>query len=246
MTRAAAGFLKAFRDPPAAPAAVLCLSFIGFGVLCHGLKLGLAPALYTTVFVFALPAQVVLVDGISRGLSIWAIAFAVAFTGVRLLPMTVAIMPHLRAGRGPRWLDYAAAHFVAVTMWIESMRRIPWLPRGMRMPFFTGLAVILVGVSVIGTIAGYIIAERIPPLGAAGLIFLTPAYFFLGLLGGARGRADYAPIALGLLLTPLFMYLVPSLDLVMTGLIGGSASFVLFRRQASPPDPALGDTDATR
>src|SRR5208282_4690933 len=101
MTRAKAGLIKAFRDAPLAPAAVLGLSFVGFGVLCHGTQFGLAAALYTTVFVFALPAQVVLVDQIARHVPLWSAALAVAFTGVRLLPMTVSLLPHLRAGRRP-------------------------------------------------------------------------------------------------------------------------------------------------
>ncbi len=103
--RAKIGFIKALRNPPVAPAAVLCLSFIGFGVLCHGAHIGLAPSLYTTVFVYALPAQVILVDQIARGIPMWTAALAVAFTGVRLLPMTVALMPHLLAGRRPRPVD---------------------------------------------------------------------------------------------------------------------------------------------
>jgi hypothetical protein len=49
LSRRSAGFIKAFRDPPLAPAAVLCFSFIGFGVLCRGAHIGLAPSLYTTV-----------------------------------------------------------------------------------------------------------------------------------------------------------------------------------------------------
>ncbi len=237
MTRAGAGFLKALRHPPAAPAAVLCLSFVGFGALCHSVSLGLMPALYTTVFVFALPAQVILVDHLSRGLSLWAAALAVAFTGVRLLPMTVALMPHLRAGRRPQPLDYLAGHFVAATMWIESMRRIPLLPRAMRMPYFGGLAVILVGVSVIGTVAGYIVADRLPKTGAAALIFLTPGYFFLGLLSTARSLADYTPILLGACLAPIAMRLVPEFDLVLAGLVAGTISFLAFRRRRGAGEP---------
>jgi len=191
--RRAAGFIKAFRDAPVAPATVLCFSFIGFGVLCRGAQIGLVPTLYTTVFIFALPAQVVLVDQIARDVPLWTGALAVAFTGVRLLPMTVALIPHLRAGRRLSWIDYLAAHFIAVTMWIESMRRIPFLPRGMRLPYYFGLAVILVGVSLIGTVAGYMVADRLPLTAAASLVFLTPAYFFLGLLGSVAERQVMRP-----------------------------------------------------
>jgi predicted branched-subunit amino acid permease len=245
MTRAKAGLIKALRDPPVAPAAVLCLSFVGFGVLCHGAHLGLAPSLYTTIFVFALPAQVILVDQIARDIPLWTTALAVAFTGVRLLPMTVALMPHLRAGRPPRLIDYAAAHFVAVTMWIESMRRIPRLPRDMRLPYYFGLAIILAGVSFAGTIAGYLIADHLPRTVAAGLIFLTPAYFFMGLIGNGHARGDYAPIVLGFCGAPLFMKLVPSFDLVSTGLLAGTASFLLFRRRHAAV-PAVETYSASR
>ncbi len=240
MTRGKAGFIKALRNPPLAPAAVLGLSFVGFGVLCHGAGFGLPQALYTTVFVFALPAQVILADQIARHVPLWTTALAVAFTGVRLLPMTVALMPYLRAGRRPRGLDYIAAHFIAVTVWIESMRRIPFLPRPMRVPYFFGLAAVLVGVSFAGTVAGYLIADDLPPAAAAGLIILTPIYFFLGLTGSARKRADYAPIILGFCSAPLFMKTAPGFDLILTGLAAGTASYFLFRRGESgrTPDPA--------
>jgi predicted branched-subunit amino acid permease len=236
-SRRSAGFIKAFRDPPLAPATVLCLSFVGFGVLCEGAHIGLAPSLYTTVFIFALPAQVVLVDQIARDIPLWTTALAVAFTGVRLLPMTVALIPYLRAGRRPGWIDYFAAHFIAVTMWIESMRRIPFLPRRMRLPYYFGLAVILVGVSLAGTVAGYAVADRLPRTVAASLVFLTPAYFFLGLLGSCRRAPDYAPVLLGLCLEPLAARIAPSFDLLLTGLVAGTASFFIFRRARQAPKP---------
>lgn len=227
ISRAKAGFFKVFREPPIAPALVLCLSFVGFGVLCEGLHLGLMPTLYTTVFVFALPGQVVLVDQIARGVPILTAALAVSFTAVRLLPMTVALMPHLQKGGRSRWLDYVMAHFVAVTMWIESMRRIPRLPRGMRPSYYFGLALILVGVSVTGTVAGYLLAGHLPRNLAGALIFLTPIYFFLGLISNTRSKRDYAPIALGFVGAPFFMKLAPSFDLVLTGVVGGSVAFLL-------------------
>ncbi|MGA9264904.1 MAG: AzlC family ABC transporter permease [Rhodomicrobium sp.] len=237
LSRRSAGFIKALRNPPLAPATVLCFSFIGFGVLCRGAHIGLAPSLYTTVFIFALPAQVVLVDQIAREIPLWTVALAVAFTGVRLLPMTVSLIPYLRAGRGPRFIDYFIAHFVAVTMWIESMRRIPFLPRGMRLPYYFGLAIILVGVSLAGTVAGYLIADHLPLTVAASLIFLTPAYFLLGLLGNCRRGSDYAPVLLGVCLEPVAAKIAPSFDLVLTGLVAGTASFFIFRRAREAPKP---------
>jgi predicted branched-subunit amino acid permease len=233
MTRTEAGFRMAFRDAARAPAAVLCLSFIGFGVLCHGNGVGLAFALYTTIFMYALPGQVTLVDQIGRDMPLWTAALAVSLTGVRLLPMTIALVPYLRGGRETRPVDYLASHFVSVTLWIESMRRVPFLPRGLRLPFYFGLTAMLVGVSTLGTVAGYLIADRLPPIVAASLIFLTPVYFFMGLSANARAAADFAPILIGFGMAPFFMWLTPSLDLVLSGLVGGTVSFLLFRRKAA-------------
>jgi predicted branched-subunit amino acid permease len=238
MTRAKAGFIKAFRHPPLPAATVLCASFVGFGVLCHGAHVGLAAAVYTTIFIFALPAQVILADQIARDVPLWTAVLAVGFTGVRLLPMTVSLMPHLRGGRRPKALDYLASHFIAVTMWIESMRRVPFLPRRMRVSYFFGLGIILIGVSVVGAVSGYLLADRVPRTVAAALIFLTPIYFTLGLLGNARVRADYAPILLGLCAAPIMMKIAPSFDLVAAGLFGGTVSFFAFRRRREAPKPA--------
>jgi predicted branched-subunit amino acid permease len=184
----------------------------------------------------------------ARHAPLWTAALAVAFTGVRLLPMTVSLMPHLRAGRRPRGFDYVAAHFIAVTMWIESMRRIPFLPRPMRLSYYWGLAVILVGVSFAGTVAGYLMADSISRTVAAALIFLPPNYFLLGLIGSARKAGDYAPVLLGLCAAPIFMTLAPSFDLVLTGLVAGTLSFFLFRRRAAaqtakPVAPDAGQAD---
>jgi predicted branched-subunit amino acid permease len=122
-------------------------------------------------------------------------------------------------------------------MWIESMRRIPFLPRGMRLPYYFGLAVILVGVSLIGTVAGYMLADRLPLTAAASLVFLTPAYFFLGLLGNCHRSKDYAPVVLGLCFEPFAEMIAPSFDLLLTGLVAGTASFFIFRRARETPKP---------
>jgi predicted branched-subunit amino acid permease len=231
--RSWAGFRKAIREAPLAPALILFTSFMGFGALVHSTGFGLAPGLYTTVFVFALPAQVVLVDQVSRGLPLLSVALAVTLTAIRFLPLTITIMPLLRGGRRLSLIHYLAAHFVAITIWIESMRRIPVLPGPMRLSYFFGLAATLVGVAFLGTIAGFAAAGFLPDSFAAALLLLNPLYFFLGLMGGVRRLLDYAPLLLGFALGPLFYKLTPSFDLALTGLVGGTAAFLLLHRDWS-------------
>lgn len=228
-----AGYFKAFRDRPLVPSAILCTSFIGFGALAKSTGFGLFPAVYTTVFVFALPGQVVLIDQMTRGVTLLGAALAVTVTAVRLLPMTVALMPQLRTRNRSAWLDYLAAHFIAVTIWIESARRLPMIPRAMRLPYFLGLGTILVSVSTFGTIVGFFAAGVLSNALAAALLFLTPLYFSLGMISAARSWLDYAPLLLGFSLGPLFFVLAPSVDLLLTGLVGGTIAFILgWRKRA--------------
>ncbi len=228
-TRAAARRL--LKDPPLAPALVLFVSYIGFGALCEGGHFGIAGAAVTTLFIFALPAQVILVDQFTHNVPIIAIGIAVTFTAVRLLPMTLALLPHLRIKANEKWLSYLAAHFVAVTVWIESMRRIPAVPQGLRVPYFFFLAIGLISVAFLGTVIGYVLAQYLPPTIAAALIFMTPIYFFLGLLNNANTLPDITPLVLGFCIAPLMGYLVPNFDLALTGVGVGTLNFLLFRRQ---------------
>lgn len=234
-----AGFLKALRNPPLGPTIILGASFIGFGALAKGTGFGLLPALYTTIFVFALPGQVVLVDQVTRDLPLYSATLAVALTAVRLLPMTVTIMPQLRRTERPTWLDYLASHFVAITLWIESARRLPHLPRAMRLPYYFGMATVLITASTTGTIIGFFAAGVVPRSVAGALLFVTPLYFFLGMLSAARRSIDYVPLILGFTLWPVFSKIAPSMDLLLTGLIGGTVAFLLGQRERSrtPPEP---------
>ena len=219
-------FWRGVRETSPVPAVILSTAFIGFGALTSQTGLSLLDTIFISVFMFALPGQVVLVDEISRGASVLTAAIAVAATGVRLLPMTVVILPVIRERTGPKWLEIAVAYFVAVTVWVESMRRAPHIPRHLRSAYCFGICALLVTVSASGAVVGFLAASGLPPLLAAALLFMTPLYFLLGMLTSARSMAALAPILLGLILGPAFHMLTPSLDLLLTGLAGGTAAFV--------------------
>jgi predicted branched-subunit amino acid permease len=217
------------RETSLLPAAILFASFLGFGTLTNQTGFTWLDTMVMSAFIFALPGQVVLVDEMMRGASLVGAALAVTATGVRLLPMTVALMPMVRDDRVPKWMELVLAHFVAVTVWIESMRRGPDVPRHLRAAYMLGIAGQLVSSALAGVTAGYLIAAQVPVLIAAALLFVTPLYFLLGMLSSSRKATTFLPISAGLTLGPLFHIYVPSLDLLLTGLVGGTASFLVTR-----------------
>lgn len=218
-------FWLGVRETPVVPPLILAMSFIGFGALTQETGLPLLHTLFMTVFVFALPGQVVLVDAIARGASVLTAALAVTATAVRLLPMTVSMLPVIRDRGAPRWLEWVAAYFVAITFWVEVMRRAPHLPRPLRSAYTLGIAALLVTAATAGTGVGFALAAVVPKTLAAALLFLTPLYFLLSMLAASRGAQDIVPILAGVVLGPLLHLAVPDWDLLLTGLVGGTLAF---------------------
>lgn len=216
------------RETPLLPPFILFSTFVGFGALTSQTGLSCLDTLFMSVFIFALPGQVVLVDEMARGASVLTAAIAVSATSIRLLPMTVALLPMIRDKRVPKWMVVALAQFVAVTVWVESTRRAPGVPRHLRAAYALGIAALLVGVSSSGAMIGFLVAGQVPSIIAAALLFMMPLYFLLAMLIGAhRTITGLLPILLGLVLGPIFHILIPEFDLVLTGVVGGSVSFLL-------------------
>lgn len=220
---------KGARDTPFVPAAILFGTFVAFGALTNEGGLTWLDTVFMSVFIFALPAQVVLVDQMVRGASILTAALAVTTTAVRLLPMCVALLPMIRDKRVPKWMEFFVAIFIAVTMWVEAMRRVPDVERPLRAAYVLGITAWLVVFSTFGGLLGFFLAARVPPIVAAALLFMTPIYFLLSMVSNVHSAAAIMPVALGLVLGPWFHVIAPELDLFLTGLIGGTASFVLSR-----------------
>lgn len=226
-------FRRGFATAIGVPGLILLGGSAGFGALAHDGGLSLFNTLFMMGVFFALPAQVALTDQIARGASLAAGALAAALTGVRLLPMTVALVPYLRGRAGPRWWLLLAAHYVAVTAWLEGWRRLPALPAELRLVYFLGIGTGMIMATLVGSALGYGLAGAVPRLVAAGLLFLTPIYFLLSLLAASSGRSDQLAIVLGLMLGPVLYLVAPGFDLLGTGLIGGTLAHVIGRRGAT-------------
>ena len=212
------------------PGLILTATYIGFGSLARESGFTLWQGVLSTATGWAAPGQIIMAELYAVGASLFAITLAVAFTNARLLPMTVVLMPHLRDRTVPLWAYYFAAHYIAVTGWAQAMRVCPTLSSEERLPYFLGCAISLWIATLIATTFGFVIAGHVPVIISTGLVFLNPVYFMLVLMVDLRERIRAIAIVLGAILGPALHYLSPDWGLLATGLIGGTAAFLVGRK----------------
>ena len=230
----ARAFLLGIVGAPSVPVLVVTVTFIGFGALARDTGLNVFQAMFVSASVFALPGQVVLADEAGKGAGLAAVAFAVMLTSVRLLPMSYSLFPVMRGKDTPLWLEILLSHFVAITVWLEAMRRLPRQRKELRVAYFSGFALVMMAGLLTATAAGYYLAAKVPQEVAAGMVFLTPIYFFLSLVETSQNIADRGAVLVGIILGPLLYLLLPGLDLVLTGLIGGTACYAFMKWRQRP------------
>lgn len=222
-------FLRGMAGAAAVPGFVLMVTFVGFGGLLHDLGFPIGAGLLSTLLVWALPAQVILVGGLAAGTSLPALALAVCLSGVRLLPMVVSVMPLMRGPRPRLWSELLCAHFVAVTMWVEGFRLLPKVPAEGRPAYTCGLGMGLVGMSMAGTAFGFYLTNALPGPLAVALLLLTPISFTILLVRNAKQVVDWLAIGLGTAIMPLAADAPGGLDLFWAGVGGGTLAFLIDR-----------------
>jgi len=208
---------------------VLCGSFIGFGALINASGLTIGQGVFMTLTMWALPGQVVLVSMMDGGAGLVASAVAVTLTAVRLMPMVVVLMADVRVPDRPFWLHMLVGYFTAATVWIESRRVFPAMAREARLPFVLGISIVFVPTMGGLTVVGYLVADLLPTLLSACLVFLTPIYFLIGLLASARDRIDWLSLAFGSTLLVGFQGVLPDFAMMIAGVAGGTAAFAVAR-----------------
>jgi predicted branched-subunit amino acid permease len=223
-------FLRGVRDALVLPAWVVGLSLFAVGSLAGETGVPAGAAVLSTLLIWAGPAQVIFFAGIASGAALPGIALAVGLSSIRLLPMTMSILPMLRERAKDAPSQILIAHYVTVTVWVEALRRLPPMPPEERLPYYLGFANACLGTCAVTTYLGYTIVGALPLPLAAGLLFLTPTFFTLSLTAGARGASDWLAIAAGFVLAPLSTALVgKDVDLLLTGVVGGTAAYFFGR-----------------
>ena len=208
---------------------VLAGTYIGIGALTHDYGFSSWWLALSSMLVWAAPGQVILISSLGTGGAPLEAAIAVTLSAIRLFPMVVALLPLLRGSETRTRELLLPAHFTSVSMWVESLRLLPGLPRERRIAFCNGLSVGYMGTAVTFGFVGYYLTAGLPPLFAGALLFLTPMSFLISTARNARAMVDRLALALGHALGPLLAYWHVGLDLMWTGVVGGSLAYGVHR-----------------
>ncbi len=208
---------------------VLFATYLGIGALAHDTHFSLGWVLASTLFVWAGPAQIILISTLGSGATVVQAAIAVTVSAIRLFPMVVSVLPLVRSPETKRRQLILATHFIAVTLWVESFRLLPQVPRGRRIAFTHGLGCGLVSVCLVANVIGYTLAANLPQLFGAAILLLTPLAFLLSTARNCRQLADILALGLGLALYPLVSRLHTGVDILISGISAGTIAFAVHR-----------------
>jgi len=210
-----------------APALVLGSGYVGFGALAGDAGIPVLLAALATPLIFALPAQIIMVEMWQVSAPVVALVLAVMMSNARFLPMTATLLPQMRH---PRWRGrhYAlATHLVAMSGWAIAMRRNLEMQAEHRLPFFCGFSLACVLACLLGTLLGYYLSEMFPTLVTVGLIFLNPIYFILILTRETRTRLGIIALLCGAVAGPVIHSWIPDWSLIVSGILAGTAAFLI-------------------
>jgi predicted branched-subunit amino acid permease len=213
----------------AMPVVVLGASYLGFGAFVRQSGLTLLQGVGSSITGWALPGQIALIEIYAVGGTLLSAALAVILTNARLLPMVASLMPILRAGEvgPPRLRHYLIAHLIAITGFAIAMQRAPRIVPEQRLPFYQGFGVTLWLSTLVATILGFFLAGLMPPYVTLGFVFLNPLYFMLVFIADLKHRLRALALIFGALLGPALHLVDSEWGLLATGLIGGTAAFLV-------------------
>jgi predicted branched-subunit amino acid permease len=206
-------------------ALVLFATYLGIGALAHDTHFSLGWVLASTLLVWAGPAQIILISTLGSGATVVQAAVAVTVSAIRLFPMVVSVLPMLRTPQTKRRHLVLAAHFTAVTLWVECFRLLPLVPRERRIVFVHGLGFGLLVVCLSATTLGYQLAANLPPLFAAAILMLTPLAFLLSTARNCKQISDVLALLLGLAFYPVAAMLHTGVDILISGISAGTIAY---------------------
>lgn len=211
------------------PAMILLSAYVGFGGLARDSGISLAELAFMIPTIWALPSHLVLASGIAANAHVLPTAAAVALASIRMMPMTMALVPEIRTPRSRLWHLLLISNMVAITAWIHTLQKAPDIPREGRLPYFAGFAMTMSVMTTLIASLVHQVAGQFPIAIMAALYFLAPLYFSTSMWNTARVLAEKYALFLGFVLGPVVYQVLPDGNILVAGLIGGSLAYALHR-----------------
>ena len=222
-------FTEGVRAAAGIPALVLAAGYMGFGALAAGNGLTFAGTVLSTLFIWALPGQLILVEMHTLGAPFFAVLLSVMTSAVRFLPMTLVMMPLLREAPNRDARFYMAAQLISMTGWAWAMARFPAIPPERRLGYFFGFALTLMASAGTATVLGFIAGDLLPPLAKLAFVFMSPIYFLLMLAGSTSDALGRSAIFFGAIVGPVSHFVTPQWSVLVAGLVGGTLGYTAHR-----------------
>lgn len=212
------------------PAFILFFTMMGFGSFARSAGFEIEMAVAASMLIWGLPGQLAMVDLSAGGQPVMAIIFACSLANARFLPMVVSFLP-LISNRDTKFSRLIFdAQMLSINSWAMCLRSFPEIDEHYRYRYYIVFAGIILSAALIGTIVGHAGSLILPHALVLGLIFASPLFFALVLSAVPSFSHRLAMIA-GCVMMPLLHEWLPSFDLLLTGLTGGSIAFLIGRRK---------------
>lgn len=219
---------KAMLDAISLPAFILLFTMMGFGSLARGAGFGAEMAALASLLIWGLPGQLAMVELTATGQGIIAIVFACSLANARFLPMVVSFVPAMSRGRSSLGGMLLDAQLLSINSWAVCLREFPSIAPEFRHRYYVTFASCILLAAVIGTLIGFHGSVLLPAVVMLGLIFISPLFFAL-VLSAVPGRAERFSMILGCATISIAHTLLPSIDLLIAGFVGGSVGFAAGR-----------------
>lgn len=224
-------FLAGMRGVLSLPALILMTSYVGFSAFALESGLTRGEAVAMTLGIWALPAQMILIGSMLGGANIAASFLAVTLSSIRMMPMVASIVPEMRTPKTPVWMLLFLSHFIAITSWVFASTHLREVPRQHRVVFFAGFGVTLTLTNALIVSVSYGIVSQFPPIVAGALFMLTPVYFISSIWASAKQPVVKLAFVVGVVLGPLLAIVVPKFDVLLAGIVGGTAAYLVDRHR---------------
>lgn len=223
---------KALTDSISLPAFILFFTMMGFGSFARSAGFGWDMVAASVIFIWGLPGQLAMAELTATGQPLLAIIFACSLANARFLPMTVAFLPQVRRSDDGLGKLALLAQLLSINSWAMCMREFPRIAHHQRQRYYVGFALSILIAALLGALIGYHGSGWLPEPLILGLVFSSPLFFAL-VLSGVPTISHRVAMLAGCALIPLMHHWLPSVDLLLTGLIGGTLAWLFGRSRQS-------------